>query len=80
MGREREKGWKGSRWWWSFLVPSARQGSRAALLKALLEVFVDGEGDGLAGRDTHDARRDALVEGVHAFLPVELYSVSIYYP
>lgn len=52
----------------SFLVPSPRQDGRPALLELFFQVFVDGEGDGLARGDAHDARRDALVEGVHAFL------------
>ena len=51
------------------LVPVAGEGELAPL-QLLLEVLVDGKGDGLAGGDTHDAGGDALVEGVEAFLPV----------
>lgn len=54
----------------SLLVPLASQASRASPLDLLLKELVDGEGDGLAGRDTHDTGGDALVEGVETFLPV----------
>lgn len=49
------------------LASSQRQ---VALLNLLLQELVDGEGDGLAGSDTHDTGGDALVEGVESFLPV----------
>lgn len=41
-----------------------------ALLKSFLDVFVHGESNSLARGNTHDARRDALVECVEAFLSV----------
>lgn len=42
----------------------------------LLEEFVDGEGDGLAGGDSHDTGGNALVESVETFLPVKIVSQS----
>ena len=41
---------------------------RGRAIEFLLEELVDGEGDGLTGRDAHDARCDALVEGPRALL------------
>ena len=52
------------------LVPVAAPYARAAPLQLLLEPLIDGERDGLAGRDAHDPRRDALVKRVDAFLSV----------
>ena len=49
---------------------------QVAALEVLLEVFVDGEGDSLAGGDSHDAGGDALVESVETFLPVKIVSQS----
>lgn len=45
-----------------------------AALEVLLEVFVDGEGDGLAGGDSHNTGGDTLVESVETFLPVKIVS------
>lgn len=38
------------------------------ILQPALQVLIDRERDRLARRHPHDARRDALVERVHAFL------------
>lgn len=40
----------------------------ATPLQDALEVLVNGEGDGLAGSNTHDTRGDTLVETARAFL------------
>lgn len=40
----------------------------SVLLKHGFQVLVHGEGDGLSGSDTHDARRNTLVEAAGAFL------------
>lgn len=52
------------------LVFAAAQDGHVAVLELALQVFVHGEGDGLAGRHAHDARRDSLVESVESFLPM----------
>lgn len=48
------------------------------LLNHFPEVLVHGEGDGLAGGNTHDTGGDALVEGVESLLPKFTESVTIW--
>lgn len=51
------------------LVLAARRlRDSSPVLELLLQELIHGEGDGLAGGHTHDAGRDALVEGVEALL------------
>lgn len=49
-----------------FLVFSAHN-RHSAVLQFLFQIFVDCEGDGLAGRYSHDSGRDSFVEGVESF-------------
>lgn len=59
-----------------FLVLASSE-CQVAALEALLEEFVDGKGDGLAGGDAHDAGGDALVEGVESLLPGVIVSIPL---
>lgn len=54
-------------------VASSREGE-VALLQLLLEEFVDRERHSLARGNSHDTRRDALVEGVESFLSIDTVS------
>jgi hypothetical protein len=40
------------------------------MLQLLLEVLINGKGNGLTGCDTHDTGRDSFIESVDAFLSV----------
>lgn len=48
-----------------------------ASLQLFLEVLVDGKRHRLSRRNTHDARRDTLVKGVHAFLPADAHTLLV---
>jgi hypothetical protein len=57
----------------SLLVFPAQNSSRS-ILQLLLQELIHRKRDRLAGRNAHNTGRDALIEGVNAFLSIKYFS------